>query len=328
MVKQFKGILTAGFVALVAACSSSSDGATGDCTTLATCCTKLVDSSNQDACNAVVKNGDTGTCAAAQSDFVNESLCSVATTTSTSSSETGCAGLKSCCGMLPGDDGNACMGIVGEADDTSCTSSLETYQTLGYCGSIGASGPGGGATTLTGCSGLETCCKSLSATDHDTCTGILQEDDNDDTVCTASIQTLQLDYGFCKGSTSTSGSASTTAPSGGSGGSGCAALATCCKSVPSVDQASCNESVSLNDADSCTELLTAVYASYCGGQGGTGSGTGTSTASGGGDCSTLSSCCKSLPAGDQSGCDAIVTANSSADCSAALSEYMTANLCN
>jgi hypothetical protein len=61
-----------------------------------------------------------------------------------------------------------------------------------------------------------------------------------------------------------------------------------------------------------------------------GSGSSSGSSSGGpttGSCSSLSTCCGTLPSADQSGCDTIASANDQAECQSALNAYVSANLC-
>ncbi len=125
--------------------------------------------------------------------------------------------------------------------------------------------------------------------------------------------------------------ASTTVP-GGTGGTACSELSTCCssKSLPTEEQTACAEVVTADITIDCQSTLTGYQdAMYCSGGSGTGSGSSsTSSTSGGGGCSALSSCCGSLPAGDTTSCNELVTLGVAADCSSALTAFMEEGLCN
>ncbi len=128
----------------------------------------------------------------------------------------------------------------------------------------------------------------------------------------------------CGGSSSkstgtTGGGGSST---GSSGGSGCSGLSDCCGKLPTADQAGCNEVVKTNVAEECSaELETLQAAGECGGTSSTGS-------SGGGGCSALSSCCGSLPSSEQPGCNTVVMDANDTACSAALTDFKAAGMCN
>jgi hypothetical protein len=81
--------------------------------------------------------------------------------------------------------------------------------------------------------------------------------------------------------------------------------------------------------DDCSSACGDTSAFDFGGDAGTssqGGGQGTVTPGGGG-CGALSSCCSALPAGEQSGCNSIVSLNSASTCSSSLSSYQSVGLC-
>ena len=67
MFKRIFGIGVLGFLAAAAACNTSD--ASGDCTTLTSCCSQLTDASNKELCTELVGQGDATSCGEAQSDF-------------------------------------------------------------------------------------------------------------------------------------------------------------------------------------------------------------------------------------------------------------------
>jgi hypothetical protein len=98
----------------------------------------------------------------------------------------------------------------------------------------------------------------VPSADQASCNELVTE--GDDTVCTEELSAYQ-DAGECGGSSSGSSGGGS---SGSSGSGGCSSLSDCCSSVPSADEASCNEVVTEGDATVCSEELSAyMSAGYC-----------------------------------------------------------------
>jgi hypothetical protein len=139
-----------------------------------------------------------------------------------------CAALESCCETMSSSPG--CETIVSEGNDSSCASTLSTYQSSGYCN--------GG----TNCATLATCCTTLPAGPGwaDTCNqevGI-----GNDTECGSLFGTYQND-GYCNGN-----------PGGLS--DNCYALSGCCGMLTGTDATTCNGYVSANVDGTCSSALT------------------------------------------------------------------------
>jgi hypothetical protein len=311
MAKRFTGIgvvvvlAAIGGLGALGACNSSSDS-TGDCSTLETCCAQVTDASEKSSCMTIVSEGDATTCGTIQSEYEQNSLCKV-TTVSTGGGG-GCAGLTTCCGSLSAALQPTCdqeVSLSGGAD-SMCSTYLQAYQNAGMCASVGTGTGTGG----TGCAGLSTCCGSLPSADQSGCDTIVSE--GVDSTCSTDLSAYEA-AGLCSAGTGTGT---------GTGGTGCAALSTCCASAPAADQSSCDAIVSEGSDTTCSaELTSFMAAGLCGG--GAGSGTGTS----GTGCASLSTCCASVPAADQSSCDAIVSEGSDTTCSEELTAYTNAGLC-
>ncbi len=317
MFKRIFGIGVLGFLAAAAACNTSD--ASGDCTTLTSCCSQLTDASNKELCTELVGQGDATSCGEAQSDFEGDGLCVVATTSGSSGS--GCAGLGTCCSSLAAADQPLCQDVAGAGDEATCAAALSSYQTAGMCAaSVSISIPSGGS----GCSGLSSCCSLLPSEEQAGCNNLVTE--GDDATCSAELTAYQ-DDSLCGGKATGPTSGSGTGTSGG--GSGCSGLSSCCSSLPSEEQAGCNELVTEGDDATCSAELTAYQDdSLCGGGSTTSSGSGTGTSTGSGGCSALSSCCSSLPSEEQAGCNDLVTEGNAAECSAELTAYQDDQLCN
>jgi hypothetical protein len=82
MTKRFLGIGLAGLLAVLAACNGSA--ASGDCTTLPSCCDQLADPANKSECMRVVAMGDDVSCGDAQSTFEVDNLCTASSDSSDS----------------------------------------------------------------------------------------------------------------------------------------------------------------------------------------------------------------------------------------------------
>ncbi len=299
--KRFLGIGVMGVLAVLGACNSSSDA--GDCTTLSLCCDQISDSSSKAECEQVVSMNQTTSCQEAQADFTGASppMCTVST--ASASPTTGCGALTACCGTLSSEEKPGCETVASAGDDGICTSELAAFQ----CPATSSSGG-------TGCSGLSACCDTLSGDDKESCQLIVS--DNDAAVCTTEIAEL------CPSEASKP--TMQTMPTMGSGGSDCSDLSSCCSSLPSTEQSSCQAIVTGGVAADCSAALTEYKdASLCSGSGSS-SGSGSNSGSG---CSALSSCCSSLPTEEQAGCQAIVSEGSDSTCSAELSAYQTDDLC-
>jgi len=364
MAKQYTGIGVLAVLAALAACSSSATTA-GDCTTLPSCCAQLTVAADKAACDEAVSAGDPTTCGDVQSEFASSTAdhCTVATATgggsgcagltaccatlsatqqticndyvtasagsdstcstflaeypscmTVSTGGTGCAGLSTCCASLPTAEQAGCDDIVSVGNATTCSAELTSLQSGGMCGTGSGSGTGG-----TGCAGLSACCGSLPSTEQVGCQDIVTA--GDATTCSAELSAYQTD-GMC-GTGSGSGT--------GTGGTGCSALSSCCGTLPSTEQAGCQDIVTAGDATTCSAELTAYQdQGNCGGTG-TGSGsssTGSGSGSGGTGCSGLSACCSQLSSTYQTSCDTIVSEGNDATCSEELSVYQTDGLCS
>jgi hypothetical protein len=301
MAKRFTGIgvvavLTAigGFVAL-GACGGDSDAVDGDCTTLPTCCTQLSDASNKTLCEQIVMTADPTSCGEAQADFETDSLCKVSSGGG-GGGGTGCAGLMTCCGTLSGEDATLCADEVtaSAGSDSECSVYLTSYPT---CASVGTGTGTGG----TGCAGLSSCCATLPSEEQAGCQEVASE--GIATTCSEELSVL------CPGTGTGTGT--------GTGGTGCSGLSSCCATLPSEEQAGCQEVVSEGIATTCTEEESVLCP-------GTGTGTGTGT----GGCATLNACCPSLTATYQSDCTAEVAAGSDTACSEFVTELQELDMCN
>lgn len=138
-----------------------------------------------------------------------------------------CAALESCCETMSSSSG--CETVVGEANESTCASTLDSYQSGGYC------------TGGTACATLSDCCADLPAGPGwaDTCNqevGI-----GNDTECSSLYGTYQND-GYCNGN-----------PGGLS--DNCYALQGCCAELTGSDLASCNSYVSGNVDGTCYDAL-------------------------------------------------------------------------
>lgn len=311
MAKRFMGMGVLAVLAAIAACNTS--GASGDCTTLTTCCSQLADASNKSECLQVVSMQDPTSCGEAQAAFEGDALCAPPAT-STGSGATGCAGLSACCPSL-GASATACEEIVSLGQDSTCTTELSSLQAANMCTTSVTISTGG-----TGCSGLGSCCGSLPAADQATCNEYVSL--NQDATCTAALTSFKQG-GYCGGGTIGTGPTTGTGP--GTGGTDCSDLSTCCNGLSSAFQTSCNEVVTAGISTECAaELSTLQTEGMCGGSSSTGTGGGT----GGSGCSALSACCGSVPAADQSACNEYVTLGQDATCTSALSSFKAAGYCN
>jgi hypothetical protein len=214
-----------------------------------------------------------------------------------------CSSLPACCSQLTNAANKTeCDEIVAEGDASSCASAQTEFESAGVCTVTTVSSSGGG----TGCAGLTTCCDSLPTADQASCNVIASS--NMDSLCTAELSSY-VTAGSCKAATTT-----TTA-------TGCAGLTTCCDSLPTADQASCNVIASSNMDSLCTaELSSYVTAGSC--SGGTTGDDGDDTSTGTG-CAGLMDCCSSLSGTEQTGCNDEVTAADGSDtvCTEAISVY-------
>jgi hypothetical protein len=241
----------------------------------------------------------------------------VAAGCSSSSGASGtCASLSTCCPQLTASDqATTCKEIVAQADDSACAAAQTNLEGDLLCQVVDTTSGGG-----TGCSGLSSCCASLSSEEQIGCNAIVQE--NNDGSCSSALTEYETS-GLCSSHTIVITPGSGT---GTGGGTGCSGLSSCCASVPSAYTTSCNTVVSEGDDAACTEELTAYHTDgYCGGSSSTGTGTG--TGSGGSGCSGLSSCCASVPSEYTTSCNTVVSEGSDAACSEELSAYQTDGYC-
>jgi hypothetical protein len=139
-----------------------------------------------------------------------------------------CAALESCCETMSSSSG--CETVVSEGNESTCASTLDSYQSGGYC------------TGGTQCATLSDCCATLPPGPGwaDTCNqevGI-----GNDTECGSLYGTYQTD-GYCNGN-----------PGGLS--NNCYALSQCCESLTGTDLTTCNGYVSGNVDGTCQDALT------------------------------------------------------------------------
>ncbi len=215
--------------------AATSSPTTG-CGALTACCSTL-SSTEQTSCQMIASAGIDSLCTSELPTY------QCATTTS---SGTGCSGLSACCDTLSGSDKESCQLIVTD-DPSACTASIATFCPSTGSGTSNPPMETKPTTDGTGCSGLSSCCSSLSAAEQPDCQAIVTE--GVDTTCSAELSAFQTE-GLCKGSSSSSGS-------GSSGGTGCSGLSSCCSSLPSSEATGCQAIVSEGSDPTCSEELSA-----------------------------------------------------------------------
>ncbi len=300
------GTLLAAIVGAIAGCTAASNGPSGDCGTLSQCC-KQLSGANATSCTGIVAEGNANACAEAQSEFEGDNACGAVAREVPG----GCSGLSTCCASLSKADQIGCNAIVKAGNATDCASDLAAEKSAGMCG--GTSGGG------SGCSGLSSCCGSLSSAEKSSCNTVVNL--GDDPTCTEELTAYQ-ESGFCGGSGAPDSGGGD--DSSGGGGTGCSGLSSCCGSLPSADKSGCTTLVNDGVDAACTEALTAYNADGLCGGGGTGDGGG---GGGGSGCSGLSSCCGSLPSADQSSCTTLVNDGVDADCTTELTVLKAEGMC-
>jgi hypothetical protein len=139
-----------------------------------------------------------------------------------------CGALETCCETMSSSSG--CETVVGEGNESTCASTLSSYQSGGYC------------TGGTQCATLSDCCATLPPGPGwaDTCNtevGI-----GNDTECGSLFGTYQTD-GYCNGN-----------PGGLS--NNCYALQGCCSALSGTNLTNCNSYVSGNVDGTCSSALT------------------------------------------------------------------------
>jgi hypothetical protein len=294
--------------------STSTGGSTlptGTCKTLEGCCMDLDSAAEVATCMQYVAQGNPSVCANEVAAYVAMGVACGEGSGSGSSvvGPPACAALNDCCSTLPVADQSSCEEVVTDGNAANCDTSLETLEANGFCGkATGSSGTGSSGSTglVAACQQLSFCCPAMDGSDKPVCDAIVAEDNAED--CAQALDD-DMEAGLCGASTGSVTSGSATSGSASSGDV-CSQLAQCCPSLPSPDQAPCQEVSDEGVSATCASLLNDYgEEGYCGGNGSS------STGASGVGCGTLAACCPSLPAGnDMTECEDIVSMGDGTQC--------------
>lgn len=138
--------------------STATGGSTGtggsssaSCTTLAACCSMLPTSLSA-GCGSVVQSGFAQSCDNALTGYKNAGYCTGMGTPS-------CTALATCCTTIDPVYKTSCQAVVDNKLESSCASTLSSYNAANLCGGgMGTGGSSGGQ----GCANLEACCQQMT----------------------------------------------------------------------------------------------------------------------------------------------------------------------